>query len=101
MSNVVDMIYVEVPNTTAIIEGKRGTVTSIHYSPIDHSVDGAFVGWDDGGTAYVTTGRHAGSERTDGHWTHREVESVREIDRDEFDALSGLSAIRTQLGWRA
>ncbi len=95
-----ETIYVEVAGTNCIIGGRRGVVTSIHYSPIDRSVDGAFVGWDDGGTAYVTTGRHAGTERTAGHWTHREVESVRAIDRDEFDALSGLAAMRPQLGWR-
>lgn len=97
---VAEMIYVEVPNTTCIVGGRRGIVTSIHYSPIDHGVDGAFIGWDDGGTAYVTTGRHAGSERGGGHWTHREIQSVRDIDRDEFDVLSGLASIRTQLGWR-
>lgn len=96
----VDAIYVEVAGTTAIIGGRRGTVTSLHFSPIDRTIDGAFVGWDGGGTAYVTTGRHAGSERMGGHWTHHEVESVRDIDRDEFDALSGLAAIRSQLGWR-
>lgn len=95
-----ETIYVEGSGTNCIIGGRRGVITSLHYSPIDHSVDGAFVGWDEGGTAYVTTGRHAGTERMGGHWTHREIESVREIDRDEFDALSGLASIRTQLGWR-
>jgi hypothetical protein len=95
-----DLIYVEVAGTNCILDGKRGIVTSIHYSPIDHSVDGAFVGWDDGGTAYVTTGRHAGEKRSGGHWTHREVESVRDIDREEFDVLSGLASIRKELGWR-
>lgn len=96
----VDTIYVETSGTIAIIGGKRGTVTALHHSSIDSSVDGAFIGWDDGGTAYVTTGRHAGANRGGGHYTHREVASVRNIDRDEFDLLSGLTAIRKQLGWR-
>lgn len=95
-----DTIYVEVSGTNCIIGGRHGVVTSVHYSPIDHSVDGAFVGWDDGGTGYVTTGCHAGTERLGGHWTHREVQSVRDIDRDEFDVLSGLAAMRSHLGWR-
>lgn len=93
-------VYVEVPNTNCVIGGRHGVVTRIHHSPIDRSVDGVFVGWDDGGTAYVVTGRHSGEQRSDGRWTHREVESVRDIDRDEFDVLSGLASIRTQLGWR-
>jgi len=96
-----DLIYVEVPGTTAILGGRRGTVTALHHSPIDRSVDGAFIGWDDGGTAYVTTGRHAGELRRHGGYTHREVDAVRDIGRDEFDVLSGLAAMRTQLGWRA
>jgi hypothetical protein len=88
-------IYTEVRGTTAIIAGKRGTVTAIHHSSIDSSTDGAFVSWDQGGMAYVTTG-----QRTGDRGQHHEVQAVREIDRDEFDALSGIAALRTQLGWR-
>jgi len=87
-------VYTATKGTTAIIDGRRGIVTSIHYSEIDHSTDGAFVRWDDGGMAYVETGA-----RTGNGW--HEVASVREIGRDEFDALTGLARIRHDLGWRA
>lgn len=90
-----DTIYTEVRGTTAIIAGKRGTVTAIHHSPIDSSTDGAFVSWDEGGMAYVTTGQRVGDRGQ-----HHEVQSVRDIDRDEFDVLSGLAQIRGELGWR-
>lgn len=43
---------------------------------------------------YVELGAAAG-ERRERH----EIVAVREIDRDEFDRLNGIDALRRELGW--
>jgi len=91
-----DTIYTETRGTTAIIDGKRGTTVGLRYDNLTGGgLVGAFVSWDEGGMAYVTTGAAVGDRGQ-----HREVADVREIDRDEFDVLTGLAEVRRQLGWR-
>lgn len=85
-------IYIETTGTTAIIDGQRGTVTGVHRLGPESWVS-AFVKLDSGATLYVE-GIYAGNRRQ-----YMTVTSSREIDRDEFDHITGLSRVRREMGW--
>lgn len=86
-------VYIETTGTTAIVGGERGTVTGVHRMA-PHSWVGAFVKLDDGRMLYVE-GTYAGNRRQ-----YLTVTSSREIDRDEFDRITGLDQAREGMGWR-
>jgi len=92
--SAVDSIYVEVTGTTCHVDGIRGTVTGLQRD-MGHLV-GAFVRADEtGAMLYVTLGAAVGERGV-----HREVLAVKPIDREEFDRLTGLAALRSEFGWR-
>lgn len=89
-----DTIYTETHGTNCSINGERGVVRRMRY--VNGSLVGAFVKLVNRDVMlYVTTGAATGERGS-----HHEVESVREIDRDEFDSLNGIDQLRSELGWR-
>lgn len=89
-----DALYVEVTGTTCHINGERGHVAGLHREN-GHLV-GAFVALDERpAMLYATLGASSGDRNQ-----HSEVLSAREIDRDEFDRITGIRVIREQMGWK-
>ncbi|MGZ0070007.1 hypothetical protein [Microbacterium arborescens] len=82
----------------------RGTVVGFTRNRLDptgavatYRVDGAFVRLDlRPGMLYIELGEHVGDRSQ-----HAEILGWREIDRDEFDRLTGLAEIRRDMGWRS
>lgn len=77
--------------------GVHGSVTGFHKE--GKHLMGAYIKvavWDGvGPMLYARLGRITGDKGD-----HREVTSLRAIDRDEFDRLEGLDTLRRDLGWR-
>jgi|SRR5690625_856493 len=96
--------------------GERGTVTSFNYLRGGPAV-GAFVRHDlTGHMWYVSlgapvaactcgrpalnlAGHHDHCDVTTGRKGRQEVTAARRIDRDEFDQLTGITQLRTDMGW--
>ena len=109
-------IYTEVTGTTCYLDGRRGTAVGFKHG-IGHHLDGVFVSMAEGGMRYAEVGArvakcscgfkdfnldaHRETCTITGRKTSHEVTSHRVIDRDEFDRLNGLDALRTELGWAA
>lgn len=77
--------------TSYVANGERGTTTAIdHY--------GAFVLLAERDAMfYIELG---GRYDEDGKpLAHREVVSAREIDREEFDRITGIDKMRKEMGW--
>jgi len=108
-------IYTEVTGCTCYLDGERGTMVGMKHG-IGHHLDGVFVLMNEGGMRYVEVGAKVAacncgrpSLNREGHHEHcnvprdrktsHEVRSHREIDRDEFDRLNGIDALRAELGW--
>jgi hypothetical protein len=80
----------------------RGTVVGFTRNRLDatgavgiYRVDGAFVRLDvRPGMLYIELGEHVGDRLQ-----HAEILGWREIDRDEFDRLTGLAEARREMGW--
>jgi hypothetical protein len=90
---VVDHLYTEVKGTIGYLGGERGTVVLIDYAQGFRR--GAFVRLDERpAMLYAELGRSTGER---GQWS--EVVAVREVDRDEFDRLTGLEDVRRSMGW--
>jgi hypothetical protein len=87
-------IYIETTGTTAHVGGERGTVTGVHRLGPDSWV-GAFVKLDERPAMLYVEGIYAGNRRQ-----YMTVTSSREIDRDEFDRITGLDQAREGMGWR-
>lgn len=88
-----DTLYTATSGTTGHINGERGTVVLIDYAQGFRR--GAFVRLDERPVMlYAELGASVGER---GGWS--EVVSVREIDRDEFDRLTGLAGARREMGW--
>lgn len=87
----VHLVYTGVSGTNVHTDIGHGWVIFIHRKV---GVDvGVIIHLDDGRTAYATLGAF--------HGTHtRELEpGTRIITRDEFDDITGISAIRREMGW--
>lgn len=110
-------MYTDVRGTTVITDdGRRGTTVLLGYDGL--RTTGAFIALDEGGMLYAALGKstagpcdclhqlderapHSGQCRTRSErLTHHEVDSIRAIDRDEFDQLTGLAEARRSMGWR-
>ena len=85
-------LYTASTGCTTHVTGKGGTVTEFHR--MHGRVAGAFVKEWDGGMFYVTLSESAEDR-------HHEVESWRQISRDDFDRLTDVPLLRHSLGWRA
>lgn len=112
-----DTIYTEVTGTTCRVNGERGTVTGFMLE-VGKKV-GAFVKLDErSAMLYVELGaqvaacscgrpdlgldgHHVQCNVTTGRSVHHEVTAAREIDRDEFDRITGLDEARREWGWAA
>lgn len=95
-----DTIYTESEGTTCYIAGERGIVTGVNRAP-DHRANvrpvAAFVKLDErDAMLYLTLG-----PATDDRGAWHTVTAAREIDREEFDRINGLDALRRDLGWAA
>jgi hypothetical protein len=86
-----DTIWVRTLGTIGYVNGERGTVRCVTRSL--GQVTGAFVRLDEREAMLYVELVH--SEK-DG-WM--DVAASREIDRDEFDRLTGLADARRDLGW--
>lgn len=86
-------LYTETSGTTAYIGGKRGTV--VQFTRALGRKTGAFVRLaEEPVMLYVLL---AGATGSRGQW--HEIGAWREINRDEFDRLTGLTEARQSLGW--
>jgi len=82
-------------NTTAYVAGERGHVVDFKKDATGRYHVGAFVRLAlRPAMLYVSLGK-ASAETP--RW--RPVESAVEIDREEFDRLTGLAALRRDMGW--
>lgn len=79
----------------------RGTVVGFTHNRLDatgpvaiYREDGAFLRLDAGGMLYIELGERAGRRGQ-----YAEITSWRQIDRDEFDRLTGLAEVRASMGW--
>lgn len=95
MSETAEKVYIETRGTNATVAGRHGIVTGFTYSNIDGQTRGAFFATDDGTMMFLELGAYLGERDA---W--KAVESAREITRDQFDILSGLAPLRSELGWR-
>lgn len=97
-------LYIEVTGCNTTVGEEHGTTVGFTRNRLDatgpvarYLVDGAFVRLDDGRRMfYVELGEHVG-----GRSQYAEVIGYREIDRDEFDRLTGLAEMRASMGWAA
>lgn len=97
-------MYIEVDGCgwPAPSDDLRGTVVGFTRNRLDttgpvamYRTDGAFVRLDcRPGMVYVELGDYVGRRLV-----HAEVLGWREIDRDEFDRLTGLDDVRRSMGW--
>lgn len=88
-------IYTEVKGCTAHVNGERGTTVLILWKPSLPEPVGALVRLNERpAMLHLTLGRITGERGA-----HSEIESVREIDRDGFDEVTGLAEVRTSMGW--
>lgn len=95
-------MYIEVTGCNNSVSGEHGTTVAFTRNRLDatgpvarYLVDGAFVRLDQRpAMIYVELGEHVGSRSQ-----YAEVVSWREIDRDEFDRLAGLTEYRQSMGW--
>lgn len=91
-----DTLYAGTAGTLCHINGERGTVRGFRYAygqanPATH----AYVVLDERPVMLlVELGQRVGDRLS---WA--EIASAREIDRDEFDRLTGLDEMRRQMGW--
>jgi len=88
-------IYTEVAGTTTYATGERGTVTGF-LRDLGQTV-GVFVKSDETPAMWLV---QVGA-RTGDRGQYHEVQAARQINRDEFDQLNGLDALRCDLGWAA
>lgn len=86
-----DTIWTKTLNTTAYVNGERGIVRGVTRA-LGH-VSGAFVRLDEREAMLYVELVHSDEEG----WM--KVTSSREIDRDEFDQLTGLAGARRDMGW--
>lgn len=97
-------MYIEVTGCgwPAPSDDLHGTVVGFTRNRLDATgpvaralVDGAFLRLDARpGMLYIELGDHVGSRSQ-----HAEILGWREIDRDEFDRLTGLAEYRQSMGW--
>jgi len=97
-------VYIEVTGCgwPAPSEDLRGTVVGFTRNRTDCTgpvaravVDGVFVRLDARpAMLYIVVGEHVGSRGQ-----HAEIVSWREIDRDEYDRLTGIAEVRASMGW--
>ena len=87
-------IYTGTAGATTYLDGQRGTTTGFTYATIGHHITGAFVAMNNGGMRYAKLGNPCESDRY-------EVTEHHAIDRNEFDRLNGIDALRAELGWAA
>jgi len=89
-----ETLYVSTSGCTTILDGEHGTTTGFHYT--HNRTDGAFIVLDNGQMIYAEL-----AMTSDESPSHREVLNTRHIDRAEFDRLTGIENLRTEMGWRA
>ena len=95
-------MYIEVTGCNATVGEEHGTVVAFTRNRMDatgavarYLVDGAFVCLDGRrAMVYVDLGEHVGDRGQ-----YAEIIRWREIDRDEFDRLTGISEMRASMGW--
>ncbi len=86
-----DTIWIKTMNTTAYVNGERGIVRCV-VRELGH-VAGAFIRLDEREAMLYVELVH---NEKDG-WM--DVATSREINRDEFDRLTGLASARRDMGW--
>lgn len=87
-----EALFAEYPGGNCAINGMHGYVTEFHKE--GPHVVGAFIKIPAGPMLFVRLGRSVGEK-------HREVVSVREVSRDEFDRITTLDELRYAHGWRS
>lgn len=85
-------LYVQTTGCTSYVAGgERGTTTAIdHYGAFVRLAERDAIFYIELGDRYDKDGKPL---------THRKVLSAREIDRDEFDQIVGISKMRVEMGW--
>jgi len=88
-----ESMYTEVKGCNTYVNGEAGVTVGFLYEQQFRA--GAFVKlMDRAAMLYVELGKTVGDRKD-----RQEIVSVREIGRDEFDRLNGISALRRELGW--
>ena len=94
-----DMYTATAGCTTYAAGGERGTVTGFHYLRGTRGPVAAFVRREDGEMWVIDLGEATRERILDGHALHHRITGGRRIDRDEFDRIVGIDAMRRELGW--
>lgn len=101
-ARMANRMYIESTGCNATVGEEHGTVVAFTRNRMDatgpvarYLIDGAFVRLDDRrAMVYVELGEHVGDRSQ-----YAEIIRWREIDRDEFDRLTGITEMRASMGW--